>query len=213
MPFGGWSKPCNNECKNDNDCQGDKKCCRLSSCATYCAEPIYIDENGAIPKPTPTESKIVFQSDAIQSTSPTDLSINSRIGQRFVDVSAVSKPEIQHKEVFQSERVPTTNCHDECNSDLDCHTSFSCTKIGCRHVCFLGDNILKQMHKVRHETSLAISGIADSFVENIKIDNTSKACRRQCSSQADCSNGFACVRINCHFLCVQRSRTPGTYTR
>lgn len=203
MPFGGWSKPCNNECKDDHDCPADKKCCRLNSCATYCAEPIYIDETGAIPKPTDLIENTPRQ-ETQRSTSlivsPTLASVTP-----LPNVNSISEQKVQKQAEFNSNSFDssTTNyCQDECMSDLDCHTSFSCTKIGCRHVCFVANADMKNSLVIRNEASFATSGLAEFITETGLIGGNSKVCRRQCFNQSDCSRGSTCVRFNCHFLCV-----------
>ncbi|XP_052064391.1 uncharacterized protein LOC127704384 isoform X2 [Mytilus californianus] len=140
-PVGGWSMPCGIQCNNDNECPADRKCCRLNSCASYCAEPIYVDQNGVIPK----EKLLTSEENSFQNF------VNSKVNQAQIIKTAVDeKQETDLKNLppplslFESNsisdtrnEIPNVGCFDECAKNVDCESGYSCAKAGCRNVCKL----------------------------------------------------------------------------
>lgn len=140
-PVGGWSMPCDTPCNIDNDCPADRMCCRLSTCATYCAEPLYVDRNGLIPKEKLFRSRENnFQNFVDSKVNQVQIIKTAVDEKQETDMKNLSPPSnlIETPRLSETRNeIPNTGCFDECALNVDCESGYSCVKVGCRNVCKL----------------------------------------------------------------------------
>ncbi|XP_063424162.1 uncharacterized protein LOC134707921 [Mytilus trossulus] len=140
-PVGGWSMPCDTPCNTDNDCPADRMCCRLSTCATYCAEPLYVDQNGVIPKEKLFRSRENNFQNSVDSKVNQAQIIKTAIDEKQeTDMKNLSPPSnlIETPRLSETRNeIPNIGCFDECALNVDCESGYSCVKVGCRKVCKL----------------------------------------------------------------------------
>ncbi|XP_071124281.1 extracellular matrix protein A-like [Mytilus edulis] len=140
-PVGGWSMPCDTPCNIDNDCPADRMCCRLSTCATYCAEPLYVDQNGLIPKEKLFRSRENnFQNFVDSKVNQVQIIKTAVDEKQETDMKNLSPPSnlIETPRLSETRNeIPNIGCFDECALNVDCESGYYCVKVGCRNVCKL----------------------------------------------------------------------------